>query len=96
MATLDQALAAINTVDFKTVEPTQMVSLADFLERAAVEVAQRERAISEREAAVSVRESALSLREEKLDAQLKALGNVTRLRRILEPREVTSWLRVRK
>lgn len=85
MSELKEALQAILRVNFRDPVPAgDQQRLAEFIERAAVELQAREQRVSEREQAVSARESAVSLREDESAAQVKALTSMRRVASVLE------------
>lgn len=78
--TLAEALAVISTVDFTQAKPKQFEGIADFLEGAIAELADRERRVCERERVVSEREGAASLREHNIDGRESALATCERIK----------------
>lgn len=89
MSELKQALDAINRVDFNVLKPSEATRIGGFLERAALEITQREDAVSQRERDASKREAAVSLREETVQAQLKTLASVQSVRRVLDHKSMS-------
>ncbi len=80
MTTLAEALALISTVDFKEAKPKQFEGIADFLEGAIAELADRERRVYNRELAVSEREGRVSLREHNIEGRESALATCERIK----------------
>ena len=78
--TLEEALIAIGTVNFKEAKPKQFSDISTFLEGAIDEIANREREVTKRERSVSERESAVSLREFNVDAREQSLNSIERLK----------------
>jgi hypothetical protein len=94
MSELKQALEAISRVPFTTVTANEAARVGGFLERAAVEITDREERVSQRERDVSQREAAVTLREDQVEAQLKALASVQNVRRQFDAKPVTEVKRV--
>ncbi len=87
MSELKTALQAILQVNFKEHVPANdAAKIADFLERAAIELHQRVEAVELREQAVSGREAKVSLREEETTAQIKTIRTLGRVSQAMEIR----------
>jgi hypothetical protein len=86
MSELREAMEVLLRVNFKANPPsaTDAARLGEFLERAAQEVLSREEAVAERERAVSQREANAELQASELANQLKAIGAVSRVARVLD------------
>jgi hypothetical protein len=101
MSELKNALTAIERVNFSQLSASESARIGGFLERATAEIILREEAVSQREREVSQRESAATLREEQVEAGLKALTSVQKIRKALDLKPTTAvervgWLRFRR
>jgi hypothetical protein len=92
MTTMAEALQTISNVSFGDMSAPHAEKVAAFLERAVVEITDREAAVTKRERLVNDREAAVQLREDNATARLKALDSYTRVQNALQPRKKSSWL----
>jgi len=87
MSELKAALQAILQVNFRQPVPANDAAhIADFLERAALELNQRVEAVELREQAVSAREAKVSLMQEETTAQIKTIRTLGRVSQVMEIR----------
>jgi len=93
MTTMAEALQVLGGVSFTDMSAPHAEKVAAFLERAVVEITDREAAVTKREREVNDREAAVQLRENNAEARIKALDSFTRVQNALSPRVKTSWLR---